>query len=57
VVSVPEKAIGFSIILQPYCDPVVYSAATELSTRNLPVGKGRSARNADNFSAISQRVV
>jgi hypothetical protein len=30
---------------------------TEMSTRNLPEGKGRSARKADNLTAISESIV
>jgi hypothetical protein len=30
---------------------------TEMSTRNLPGGKGRPARKADNVTAISEPVV
>jgi hypothetical protein len=30
---------------------------TEMSTRNLPGGKGRTARKADNLTAISEPVV
>jgi hypothetical protein len=29
---------------------------TEMSTRNLPVGKGRPARKADNLNAISEPI-
>jgi hypothetical protein len=30
---------------------------TEMSTRNLPEGKGRPARKADNLSAIREPIV
>jgi hypothetical protein len=30
---------------------------TEMSTRNLPWGKGRLARKADNFTAICELIV
>jgi hypothetical protein len=30
---------------------------TEMSTRNLPAGKGRPARKADNLTAISEPIV
>jgi hypothetical protein len=30
---------------------------TEMSTRNLPGGKGRPARKADNFTAICESIV
>jgi hypothetical protein len=30
---------------------------TEMSTRNLPDGKGRPARNADNLTAICETIV
>jgi hypothetical protein len=30
---------------------------TEMSTRNLPGGKGRRARNADNITAICESIV
>jgi hypothetical protein len=30
---------------------------TEMSTRNLPVGKGLSARKADNLTAICEPIV
>jgi hypothetical protein len=30
---------------------------TEMSTRNLPGGKGRPARRADNFTAICEPIV
>jgi hypothetical protein len=30
---------------------------TEMSTRNLPVGKGRAAREADNLTTIGERIV
>jgi hypothetical protein len=30
---------------------------TEMSTRNLPVGKGRPARKADNLTALCEPIV
>jgi hypothetical protein len=30
---------------------------TEISTRNLPVGKGRQARKAENLTAICEPIV
>jgi hypothetical protein len=33
------------------------TALTEMSTRNLPVGKGRQARGADNLTAICGPIV
>jgi hypothetical protein len=34
-----------------------YMPLTEMSTRNLPGGKGRPARKADNLTAISEPIV
>jgi hypothetical protein len=33
------------------------SLVTEMSTRNLPGGKGRSARKSDNLTAICEPIV
>jgi hypothetical protein len=58
--SIPDEATGLLIDL-------ILSAAlwswrstqplTEMSTRNLPGGKERPARKADNLTAISEQIV
>jgi hypothetical protein len=46
------------VILQAALWPWVrLSLLTEMSTRNLPGGKGRSARKADNLTAICEQIV
>jgi hypothetical protein len=49
-VSIPDEVIRFfqfTYSFQPHYDPEVDSALTEMSTMNLPKGKGRLARKDD----------
>jgi hypothetical protein len=52
-VRFPVRSLDFStdLILPAAYGPGVDSA-TEMSTRNIPAGKGRAARKADNLTAI-----
>jgi hypothetical protein len=57
-VRFPMRSLDFSIdlilpaALRPWGQPL-----TEMSTRNLPGGKGRSAREVDNITAICEPIV
>jgi hypothetical protein len=52
-VLIPDDVTGF---FQLTYGPGVDSASTEMGTRNLPVGKGRPARKADNLTAICEPI-
>jgi hypothetical protein len=53
-VRVPDKVDFFSLLNPSSCNVAVGSTQrlTEMSKRNLPVGKRRPARRADNLAAI-----
>jgi hypothetical protein len=55
-VRFPRRSLDFSIdlILLAHYGP---QPLTEMSTRNLPRGKGRLAREADNLTAICEKIV
>jgi hypothetical protein len=58
--SIPNEVIGFFSWPNPSsCTMALGSTQplTEMSTRNLPGGKGRQAREADNFSAICESII
>jgi hypothetical protein len=58
--SIPDEVIGFFKIPNPSSRTMALGSiepVTEIGTRNLPVGKGRSARKADNFSAVGEPIV
>jgi hypothetical protein len=57
--SIPDEAIEiFNLPNRSTCTMALESTQplTEMSTRNLPGGKGRLARKADNFSAICEPI-
>jgi hypothetical protein len=58
-VRFPMRSLDFSIdlILQPHRGPGSTQPLTEMSTRNLPGGKGRPAHKADNLTAICEPFV
>jgi hypothetical protein len=59
-VSIPDEAIGFCNRPNPSSSIMALGSTqplTEISTRNLPGGKGRPARKADNLTAICQPIV
>jgi hypothetical protein len=47
----------FTYFFQPQYGPGVDSALTEISTRNLPGGKGRPERKADKLTDICEPIV
>jgi hypothetical protein len=58
-VRVPDEVDFFSL-LNPSSRTMVLGSTqplTEMSTRNLPVGKERPARKADNLSAVCELIV
>jgi hypothetical protein len=57
--SIPDEVIGFFNLPNPSSRIMTLGSTqplTEMSTRNLPGGKGRSARNADNFTTICELI-
>jgi hypothetical protein len=55
--SISDEAIGFFNWTNPSSRTMAMGstqALTEMSTRNLPGGKGRPARKADNLTAIRE---
>jgi hypothetical protein len=55
--SIPDEVIGFVNWLNPSSRTMALGSTkplTEMSTRNLPVGKGRPACEADNLTAVSR---
>jgi hypothetical protein len=58
--SIPDGVIGFFNRPNPSsCTMALGSTQplTEMSTRNLPGGKGRPARKADNLTAICEPII
>jgi hypothetical protein len=58
--SIPDEVTGFFNIPNPYSRNLALGSTQRLketSTRNLPGGKGRPARKADNLTAISEPIV
>jgi hypothetical protein len=58
--SIPDEVIGFFYWPNPSSRTMALGSTqplTEMSTRNLPGGKGRSARKADNITAICEPIV
>jgi hypothetical protein len=58
--SIPNEVIGFFNWPNPSSRTTGLGSTkplTEMSTRNLPVGQGRSARKADNLTAICEPIV
>jgi hypothetical protein len=56
---IPDEVIGFFNWSNPSSRTMALRSArplTEMSTRNLPVGKGRPARKADNRTAICEPI-
>jgi hypothetical protein len=54
-----DKVIGFFNLRKPSSRTVALRSThslTEMSTRNLPGGKGRPASKADNLSAICESI-
>jgi hypothetical protein len=57
---IPDEVIGFSNGLNPSSRAVALGSTqllTEMSTGNLPGGKGRSARKTDNLTTICELIV
>jgi hypothetical protein len=57
--SIPDEAIGFFNGPNPSSRTMAPGSTqplTEMSTRNLPGGKGRSARKADNLTSICESI-
>jgi hypothetical protein len=58
--SIPDEVIGFFNWPNPYSSIMTLGSTqplTEMSTRNLPGGKGRPARKAENLTAICEPTV
>jgi hypothetical protein len=58
--SIPDEVIGFFNWPNPSSLTMALGSTqplTEMSTRNLPGGKGRPAREADNLIAICEPIV
>jgi hypothetical protein len=58
--SIPDEFIGFFNLLNPSSRTMPLGSTqplTEMSTRHLPVGKGRPERKADNLTAICEPIV
>jgi hypothetical protein len=56
-VRYPVRSLDFFSLPNPSSHTMALGSTqplTEMSTRNLPGGKGRSARKADNLSAICE---
>jgi hypothetical protein len=59
-VRLPIKLILFFNLHNPSSGAMVLGSTqllTEMSTRNLPKGKGRTARKADNLTAICETII
>jgi hypothetical protein len=60
VVSIPDQAIGVFNWPNPSSRTMALRSThplTEMSTRNLPGGKGWPGRGADNLTAICEQIV
>jgi hypothetical protein len=60
VVSIPDEIIGFSNLRNPSSHTMALEltqSLTEMSTNNLPGGKGRLARKVDNLTVICEWTV
>jgi hypothetical protein len=58
--SIPDEVIGFFNLPNPSSRTIALGSTqllTEMSTKNLPGGKGRPARKADNLTAICEPTV
>jgi hypothetical protein len=58
--SIPDEVIGFFSLPNPSSRTMTIGPTQpliEMSTRNLPVGKERQARKADNLTAICEPIV
>jgi hypothetical protein len=58
--SIPDEATGFFSLPNPSSRIMALGSTqplTEMSTRNLPGGKGRPARGANNLTAICEPTV
>jgi hypothetical protein len=58
--SIPDDVIGLFNWSNPSSRTMALGSTqtlTEMSTRNLPEGKGRQTRNADNLTAICEPIV
>jgi hypothetical protein len=58
--SIPDEVIGFCNLPNPSSRNMALGSTqplTEMSTRNLPGGKGRPARKADNLTAVCEPIV
>jgi hypothetical protein len=58
--SIPDEVIGFFNLPNPSSRTMTLGSTqplTEMSTRNLPGGKGRPARGANNLTAICEPIV
>jgi hypothetical protein len=59
--SIPDEVIGFFFNLPNPCSHIMPLGSaqplTEMSTRNLPGGKERPVRKADNLTAICEPIV
>jgi hypothetical protein len=58
--SIPEEVIGFFNLPNPSSRSMALGSTqplTEMSIRNLPGGKGRPARKADQLAAMCESIV
>jgi hypothetical protein len=58
--SIPDEVVGFFNLPNPSSHTMNLGSTqplTEMSTRNLPEGKGWPARKADNLTAIYEPIV
>jgi hypothetical protein len=58
--SIPDDVTGFFNLSNPSSRTMALESTqtlTEISTRNLPGGKGWQARKADNLTAICEQIV
>jgi hypothetical protein len=58
--SIPDEVIGFFSWPNPSSQSMALGSTQplmEMSTKNLPGGKGRPARKADNLTAICEPIV
>jgi hypothetical protein len=58
--SISDEVVGFSNLSNPFSRTMTLESTkplTEISTRNLPGGKGQLACKAENFTAICEPTV